>query len=231
MMYGNKLAAAVKVNGQILRESGPTVLLPFQSEYSILIKNLHSTRVAVSIFIDGRDVMNGRRLIVNPGATSEIERFVTDLDAGRKFKFIERTEAIESHRGIDISDGLIELRYQFEYAQPAYLNQMSRAITKGISGDLYQATYASNASASLNSAPGITAEGSKSTQTFKDVSLGTMDPTSHTLVIQLAGTSPQGAIVKTPVTVKSKKTCNSCGKSWSSKYEYCPDDGTFLRVV
>ena len=39
MMYLQKLAVAVKVNGKVLREVGDTVYIPFGSEYSILIKN------------------------------------------------------------------------------------------------------------------------------------------------------------------------------------------------
>lgn len=229
MMYANKLAAAVKVNGKILRENGNSVLLPFQSEYSLLIKNLHSTRVAVTILIDGRDVMNGRKLIVNPGATSEIERFVDDLHAGRKFKFIERTEDIEAHRGIDISDGLIELRYKFE--SPIDYNSLySRAIAKGAVCNSVQ-TFSANASvgASLNTAPGITAEGSHSSQEFTSTTLGVMETTQHTLVIQLLGQS-QGEVIKKPITVKTKKSCASCGREYNSKYEYCPKDGTYLRV-
>ena len=44
MMYNNKLVAAIKSNGKVLREFGEEVYIPFGSEYSILIKNLHSVR-------------------------------------------------------------------------------------------------------------------------------------------------------------------------------------------
>lgn len=243
-MYGHKLAVAVKCDGKVLRENGTTVMLPFQSEYSIQIKNMHSTRASVSIIIDGKDVLGGRTIVVNPGSTSEVERFVDDLDAGRKFKFIKKTEAIEAHRGNRLEDGLIEIRYQFEAPRPP-VNPYDGLIAKG-SHSVYRSlgnydlsasvTASASASASVNSHstsfnadPGITVEGSESLQKFTSVSLGVMESARHTLVIQMMGTA-QGELVTTPITVKTKKTCESCGSQFNSNYEYCPKDGTYLRV-
>ena len=48
MMYESKLAAAIKVNGKVLREfNKDTVYIPFGSEYSILLKNLNTKRAIV----------------------------------------------------------------------------------------------------------------------------------------------------------------------------------------
>ena len=57
MMYGNKLAAAIKVNGKVLREFKDTVYIPFGAEYTILVKNLETKRAIVNIFIDGENVV------------------------------------------------------------------------------------------------------------------------------------------------------------------------------
>lgn len=115
MVYQNKLAAAVKVNGKVLRENAGTVLIPFGSEYSILVKNLNSVRVMVKVHIDGDEVTEPW-LIVEPNSSIELERWVksTNLEKGNRFKFIERTKPIEEYRGIQIDDGLIRIEYKTE---------------------------------------------------------------------------------------------------------------------
>lgn len=109
----NKLVAAIKADGKILREFGEKVYIPFGKEYSILLKNLNTTTAVVRISIDGKNVTkNG--LVLKQGAEFELERFIESLDAGNKFKFIERTAGIENHRGVKLDDGLIRVEFQFE---------------------------------------------------------------------------------------------------------------------
>jgi len=120
MMYSNKLVASLKANGKILREFKDTVYIPFGSEYSFLIKNLHTTRAVVNIFIDGESVVEGG-LVVDPGREVDLERFVKNgnLSAGNKFKFIERTESIENGpRGVKLEDGLVRIEFQYEQPRP-----------------------------------------------------------------------------------------------------------------
>ncbi len=114
-MYGNKLAAAIKVNGKVLREFKDTVYVPFGSEYTILLKNLNTTRAVVNIFIDGNNVVPGG-LVLNAGQEVDLERSIKNgnLNEGNRFKFIERTGAIEEHRGVKLEDGLLRIEYQFE---------------------------------------------------------------------------------------------------------------------
>jgi len=120
MMYKSNLAAAIKVNGRVLRENGDTVYIPFGSEYSFLIKNLNTTRAVVNVFIDGENAVPGG-LVVDPGRTVDLERWIKNgnLSEGNRFKFIERTAAIENGpRGIKLEDGLIRIEYQFELPRP-----------------------------------------------------------------------------------------------------------------
>jgi hypothetical protein len=123
MMYSNKAACAVKVNGKVLREFKDTVFIPFGSEYSILIKNLNSKRAIFNIFIDGDNIVpNG--LVLNAGQEIDLERAIrnNNLNEGNRFRFIERTGDIEEHRGVKLEDGLIRVEYQFEreYVRPTY---------------------------------------------------------------------------------------------------------------
>lgn len=116
MMYNNKLAAAIKVNGKVLREFKDTAYIPFGSEYTILIKNLNTVRVMVRVDIDGTDATGGSSLVIGPNQETELKRFVKDgnLSCGNSFKFIERSAHVENTRGVGIQDGLIRIEYQFE---------------------------------------------------------------------------------------------------------------------
>ena len=121
-MYGNKLAAAIKVNGKVLREFKDTIYIPFGAEYAITLKNLHTTRAVINVYIDGDNVVPGG-LVLNAGQSIDLERSIrnNNLTEGNRFKFIERTGKIEDHRGIGVEDGLVRIEYQFERVQPAQI--------------------------------------------------------------------------------------------------------------
>lgn len=118
-MYSNKLAVAIKARGKVLREFEDQVYLPFQTEYSIFIKNKNAVRASVKVEIDGVDATQGVSLVVNPNDEIELERFIKNgnLHQGNRFKFIERTSAVEKHRGAKVEDGLVRVEFQFEKIQ------------------------------------------------------------------------------------------------------------------
>lgn len=115
-MFKNNFVVAVKANGKVLREFGDTVYIPFGTEYSILLKNLFRKKVNVRVKIDGQDALDGKTLLINPHDSIDLKRFIKNgnLDAGNAFKFIEKTEKIEKHRGNRAEDGLITVEYEFE---------------------------------------------------------------------------------------------------------------------
>jgi zinc-ribbon domain len=117
MVYSpSKVVACVKCDGKILREDGQTVTLPFGSEYSVLIKNLNSVRIKFKVSVDGTDATENVWLVVDPNSSFDLERYIRNgnLESGNRFKFIERTESVEQHRGIKADDGLIRIEYQVE---------------------------------------------------------------------------------------------------------------------
>jgi len=143
MMYNQKLVASIKANGKVLREFKDTVYIPFASEYSILLKNLNTTRAVVNVFIDGENVVPGG-LVIDPGRTVDLERWIKNgnLSEGNRFKFIERTQAIEDGpRGIKLEDGLVRIEYQFEIPRPIINTNWISA--SGSSGFPNSATYSS----------------------------------------------------------------------------------------
>lgn len=107
---------AIKANNKPLREFDGTVYLPFGTEYSILLKNLNSVRARVTVFIDGEDVLDGSKIIVDANSEVDLKRFIRNgnYTQGNSFKFIEKTEKISKHRGDRVEDGLVSIQFEFE---------------------------------------------------------------------------------------------------------------------
>lgn len=124
-MYQNKVAVAIKVNGQILRERGDSVSLPFGSEYAVLVKNLHGVRVQFKLQVDGEDA-TGTWIVLQPNTSVDMEWFIRNgnWQSGPRFKFVERTGQIEAHRGIKVDDGLVRVEFQVE--QPTVTDTIYR---------------------------------------------------------------------------------------------------------
>ena len=154
MMYKKDFICVIKINdGKILREHNNIIHLPFGSEYNICLKNLRNEKALVSVEIDGADVLNGSKLIVNGNSTINLERFLEDLDKGNRFKFIEKTEKISEYRGDKVEDGIIRIEFQFEkpyvpvftYRDDTTYTNLSRGILRnknyndfyGSSGNFY----------------------------------------------------------------------------------------------
>lgn len=249
MMYKSKLVAAIKVNGQTLREEGETVRLPFGSEYSLYFQNLnYSQRCVLSITADGSSI-TGEGLVLGAGETATLEHPVGDQ---RRFKFIERTAGIENYRGINPNDGLIVINYQFEVAvniptdlKPKFYDYYSAPIfsdnrtldgknqVRGISRGVESFSVDADCSSSRSyNQVGITGHGSVSNQKFKTTSIRTLEPQIHTIVFRLLGgvdsVKDGYKLVQKPVSVKTKKICSMCGRTFNSNVGYCPDDGNAL---
>lgn len=245
MMYNQKLVASIKSKGKILREFKDTVYIPFASEYSILLKNLNTVRAVVNVFIDGENVVPGG-LVLNAGQEIDLERGIKNgnLTEGNKFKFIERTGAVEQHRGIKLEDGIVRIEYNFErvYTPPRVLGGSwgsGQGILRGIEGSTSAAyattvltnnmTVASTQSFAANDA-GITVPGSKSEQRFQTASWFATEAEKHTIVLKLLGETADNQPVTVPVTVKHRPKCATCGKQNKATAKYCTECGTHLEI-
>lgn len=189
MMYANKLAVALKVNGKVLREMksegserDDTVRIPYGSEYAVFVKNMNSVRALVRIEIDGVSVTDGMSLIVDPNDDIEIERFIKNgnMSAGLRLKFIERTQKIEDGpRGIKAEDGLVRIEYEFErepakiVPSPMYQQWLSK---HGSSTDQLARGY--NAEGDLWNTKSILRSASLSSTSFGQASSTSMNDTS-----------------------------------------------------
>lgn len=114
MVYKERFVVVVKCNGKILREKDGIITLPFGSDYSLLFKNLDSRKANVNISIDGSDVLSGSSLVIRPDTSMELEGFLENHMVKNKFRFIQKTEEIQEHRGDKIDDGIIRVEFAFE---------------------------------------------------------------------------------------------------------------------
>lgn len=252
-MYNSSLVVAIKVGGQILRENGDTVTLPFGSEYSVLIKNLNTVRIQAEVSVDGTDATGGTRLVIHPNSSLELERFISNgnLQIGNRLKFIERTAAVEQHLGIGAEDGLVRVQAWREFVQPyvpynpPLFNQTQwgnrrhprfmdtpRASGSSLRGAGFGEETAQNVGANTTftnsvSTAGVTVPGSQSNQVFTSIAGFPLEQQSVMVVLRLLGCI--GAIpVTQPVTVKTKATCESCGLQSEAANQFCGRCGTSL---
>jgi hypothetical protein len=224
-MYSNNFAAAIKVNGQILREIGNTVYIPFGSEYEIRLKNLNSSRAKVKVQIDGENV-TGNGLVLKSLETVDLERFIRDgnLKEGNRFKFIERTTKIENYRGIKLEDGLITIQYEFELDFLTTNKTNSNWHLKSLSSTKINCSYRCNET-------GITVEGSKSNQSFGTTQWQGSIGGINVLTIKLLGETEDNKKIREPVTVKTKLECKTCGTLNAATSKFCSECGTSLQIV
>jgi len=75
---------------------------------------------------------------------------------------------------------------------------------------------------------GITVKGSEVNQQFQYSSIGALDP-SEVIIIRMKGHTPTHEPLQTPITVQTKLTCSSCGRSYKSSFKYCSNCGTYLE--
>lgn len=272
MMYANKLAVALKSAGKVLREFKDTVYVPFGTEYSILIKNLNTRRVSVTLSIDGVDATENVSLLIDANSDMELTRFIKNgnLANGNRFKFIERSGSVEQHRGVGIEDGLIRVEFEFEREIPKIAQfdpwqhrigsngynpdagrwfsstetYTSAASTKGLrSADLmniaavgngitssYSSTAVATAAIPTNDV-GITVPGSVSDQQFHTTYGFVGDGVKHAIVLKLLGETDAGTPVVSPVTVKAKPACITCGRVNKATAKFCSNCGTSLVLV
>ncbi len=241
MMYSNQFVVSIKCNNNIMRENKDVVYLPFGSEYSILLKNLSNRKASVKIWIDGEDIFDNTSLIVNSNETVELERF---YKSNHKFKFIEKTDEISEYRGDKIDDGIVRVEYTFEqeipYIKPyVYKEKKYDEWHDNSAGAFpYRNTWTSDRTTTFcqldafdiscnTNESSITVKGSESYQTFVDGYINILETTAHVIVLNLKGYN-QNKKVNKPIYVKTKITCETCGKKNKNRNKFCSNCGTAL---
>ena len=118
----------------------------------------------------------------------------------------------------------------------AYMNQASDNISRGFSSNVtmdslgVQASFTADFKAqnAPNVDEGITVKGNEIHEQYNYSSIGELEESS-VIVIALKGMQKSSGVVSTPITVKTKLVCSSCGLRSTSSYKFCPNCGTHLE--
>ena len=249
MAYRKNFVVAIKHRGRILREIDEVVTLPFGAEYSVLLKNKDSRRAVATIEIDGQDVVNKKRLIVEPNDTVELKGFMKGSTVRNKFRFIKKTKQISKYRGDRIDDGLVRVEFWFEKRQrepevvywdntpsfPTHQHIYNVGYNVGASPT---ATYkSSNTTITSNvladtklCSDGITVKGAPTKQDFNNGYTRELEHNSTVITLKLRGANKGNKkVVKKAISVKTKIKCDTCGKSSKSSASDCSRCSTYLR--
>ena len=261
MVYSKKFVVVIKCNGKILREVSQEndVILPFGAEYSILLKNLDNRRAVAEVSIDGTDVLGGKRLVIDANKDTELKGVLVNNAVKNAFKFIQKTEKIQDHRGDKIDDGFIRVKFGFErtvdyavttnwdYTYPtvyrSFHNHTNDVYGSGCGtakGVNEQITAAYNVSSNVTmdslgkcelpqADEGITVPGSELKQDFNQTYVGTIED-HGVIIIRLKGTDKVDAPVLTPLFVSTKKKCPTCGTKSRHGVKFCPECGTNIQA-
>jgi hypothetical protein len=115
-MYKDKFVLSVIHNGRPVKETGPAwnkeVVVPFDSEYKIRLKNKNYRSCTARVFIDGKKVSQLGDFIINSHGTIDLERFVDrSLAYGKRFKFVPLDNP-DVDDPTDSSNGIIKVEFR-----------------------------------------------------------------------------------------------------------------------
>lgn len=117
-MYKNGCIAAIKDNdGKITKEIpvGPgqkkDIILPFNTEFSVFLRNKTSNRVGVEVLVDGKNVLrNAKVIILERGDIFDVEGF----EDGGRFLFLDVNSNVAQELGRQegfYENGLVEVKF------------------------------------------------------------------------------------------------------------------------
>lgn len=244
MMHRNNFVLAVKHNGKVLRESNGAIFLPFDSEYSLLLKNLwNNSKATAKVEIDGMNITNGQEFIIPASSNIEIERFLLDgnLQTGKKFKFVHASNPNVSDPS-NKENGKIQITFWCElhpyyYLEPSttwYIQQIKDRTQDSIP-NFYWDTCTSGIESSTTSSctmnccvneQGATIEGNPSFQQFNSASSFGKNLATETIITLTLKPVSQAITVD----MTKRIYCPNCGVQNRRSNNYCCKCGCNLST-
>lgn len=235
-MFSNSFVVSIKVDGKFLKEDGQSIKIPFGKEYEIYLKNMDARKTLVSVYVDGEDVLCGKKLLMDGNSSGILEGFLQkDNKVKYKFKFIERIKEIEDRRGVYPEDGIISVT--FDRINPiVYSTTTTSTIWRTSSTDVYSSTptwiYTPTSTLPLscfnmnveNNSAGITVNGSDSNQAFNSVVSHAPEGKPSTISFMVYGTKEEKVSFS-----RDKITCNICGMKNKNFSNFCSRCGARLN--
>jgi hypothetical protein len=111
-MYQNGFVLAVRVGDRFVEEKNSNqFVVPFNTEYSLRLKNRNDRKAVARVYIDGEEVNKLGSFVLDPNSELDLERFVDKLDKGNKFKFVPLSDSRVKDKN-DGENGFVEARFQ-----------------------------------------------------------------------------------------------------------------------
>ena len=178
-------------NDDPIREIDGVAVIPFDTEYELLLKNNNDRRAVAKVTIDGANISAFGDIVIPARGKVNLERFITDsLDKGDRFRFVplDHPEVDDPSRE---ENGLIRVEFQLEKKRQfiqwgdgsrLYLpypdweddgNWMFLDTRVPCSDDV--SIWLTNTAASATAEPGATIGGSESDQRFSKINIDLED--------------------------------------------------------
>lgn len=175
MAYQQGFVVSVIHNGKPVREfQGEdgirSCILPFDSEYALRLKNNTGDTALVTVSIDSTPVVVGGELVLSPGGSVDLERFVNAHEvggSGRRFKFVSLASP-DVQDPTNAENGLVFVTFRPVRKLPRprlQVDSLSKGVMRGATS-VGAETFCGVATTSCCVAPGATVEGSRSDQEF-----------------------------------------------------------------
>lgn len=248
-MYNDGFVVAIKVGDRFVEEkSDGNFVVPFNSEYTVRLKNRNSRKAVARVYIDGEEVNGLGSFILDANSTLDLERFVDKLDSGNKFRFVplSNSDVKDKNNG---ENGIIEARFQLvkpvakpiiydehhhhhHHSYPHYNTwpgwNIPTMLYTNTGGDTTFSMDCCTDGGSMDQlscctgadVKGATVQGSKSGQKFSYSYVGELENNETVVRVQLVGSSDK--VLKN---YYEKKHCASCGKKYSVGDVFCSSCG------
>lgn len=182
----------VMIDGKPIKEIDGIAVIPFESEYKLLLKNNNNRKAVAKITIDGSPISTFWGLVINANSEETLERYITEsLDKGKKFKFVPL-----NHPNVDDpsrkENGLIRIEFRLAKKQGYIIWDGSEGFfideqfefdvdTSSLTDDVLTDSDIDISNTCVNCSssaePGATIGGSESTQKFHKVDIEFEDKT------------------------------------------------------
>ncbi len=244
-MYKNNFVATLSSNNKFFKDEGGCFLIPFDTQYSIFLKNLQRRNASVKISIDGQDVLDGKSIVVFGNSSVTLDGFLKGDMISNKFKFIRRSKKIEAYRGINPEDGLVVITFDFEEEVPetkkfTYKVTYTQPLTPPYTWTTFSTSNffptggTSTISTHSNSSQPVSSENYGITVAGEDIGkpinsfwLAELENKPSTIVLRLIGTDEKNN-QKTMYT-REKKICPTCGTKNRNHHAFCFECGTRIK--
>ena len=226
MVFNNDFVVCILHGGKVLREENGKVFLPFESDYQIRLKNLHSyLRCKATVKVDGTLIHpDNVSFVINPNDTLDIKRTMLDGDMckGKSLRFVRRNDCRVSDPS-NPENGIVEVSFYREVKNTEYVNwgNWNWYNRPWWDNPFPNIVYSCNSSSVCNGSNGATVSGDNVYQEYRYANDFPVTIYPTVIRIMLVGSEK-------PITVNKtrKKYCVDCGYKNPYRAKFCMNCGS-----